>query len=172
MARNLFGEDYESLDEYGKRLIKVGYSKPTYRVRINNITYYPNLGIDISLVDLDNNPVKSGSNFGGIYSLWNGLPAKTNCLYVGGSSVRINDRIYRFMKELCNLSREDEDHPAARKCRLSGQDIHNVYVKLLPKHEFPPIKNDFTDMDDDIELFIDEYVAPLLCSNFNKKVKR
>lgn len=172
MARNLFGEDYESLDEYARRLIKVGYSRPTFKVRINSITYYPNLGIDISIMNLDNIKVRSVSSYGGIYSLWDGEPAKTNCLYVGGSCVSIGDRIYRFMKELCDLSRDDEDHPAARKSRLAGVNPHNIYVKILPKHEFPTIKNDFTDMEDDIELFIDQYVAPIIGSRYNKKVKR
>lgn len=173
MAKNLYGENYESLDEYAKRLIKVGFSKPTYKIRINSINYYPNRGIDISITDLDNNILKSGTNFAGIYSVWEGIPNRTNCLYVGGSAVRINDRIYRFMKELCNVSRDDEDHPAAKKCRLFGHNPHDMYLKILPKCEFPEIRNDFVDInDDEIELFIDEYIAPLLSAKYNKKVKK
>ena len=174
MAINLLGEEYETLDEYAKRLVRIGFGKPTYKVRINSITYYPNRGIDISILDLDTNESPKGiTNTGGIYSIWYGIPVRNNCLYVGGTSNRINDRIYKFMKELCNVSRDDECHPAAKKSRLLEYDPHNIYVTILPKHEFPPIRNDFIDINNDmIEVSIDEYVASILNPRFNIKVKQ
>lgn len=173
MAINLLGEEYESVDEYAKRLIRLGFSKPIYKIRINSITYYPNKGIDISIIDHETNESPRGiTNTNGIYSVWDGIPNKGNCLYVGGTSNRINDRIYKFMKELCNVSRDDECHHAAKKTRLFEYDPHNIYVKILPKHEFPPIRNDFIDINDsNIELMIDEYIASILKPRYNMKVR-
>lgn len=174
MSVNLFGETYESAEEYAQRLIRIGLTKPTYKIRIDKIFYHPSRGIEISVLDMSDKKIETGLNFPGIYSIWNGIPSKGNCLYVGGTTHRLNNRVYRFVKELCNVSRlGEESHPAAKKCRLFGYDPHNLYLKVIPKSEFPEIRNDFISMDEDgIEIFIDEYIAPMLNSRFNKKVRK
>lgn len=173
MSINLLGEEYDTLSEYSKKIIEIKSQKPIYYVKINNVKYYPNSGLNISLIDINKNEVlKSGLNISGIYSIWNGIPEKSNCLYVGGTNFSISSRIYRFMKELLNLSRRDENHPAAKKCRYSGQNPYNIYVKYISRAEFPIIINNPIIMNEiKLELIVDEYVAKLLNAKHNKKVK-
>lgn len=173
MAINLFGEKYESLEDYAKRLITVGYNQPTYKIRIRGIDYYPTKGLQFDLIDNDDNIIKD-TNCSGIYSIWEGMPKKDNCLYVGGSVHGLRQRIYRFIKELCDVSRPDESHPAGKKCRYHKINPHNLYVKFLRKEDFPEMINEKLVMknDNSIEQYIDEYVAPQLKSRFNKKVKK
>lgn len=165
MNKNLFGETYESLPEYAKRLVTKAYAQPYYKIAINYITFRPNtgLGYDIVYADTMDKVNFSLNNVSGIYGLWAGKPLRNNCMYVGGST-NIHNRIYRFMKELCGVSRKDEFHPGAEKARRDGIDPHDIYLKFLLKENFPVLVNNYQP---DIEIFIDEYVAPIVNSTYN-----
>jgi hypothetical protein len=63
-----------------------------------------------------------------------------------------------------NCSREDENHPAAKKARMNKINPMNLYCKILLKKDYPLIENVS-------DYMIDEYVAPLLKSRFNKRIK-
>lgn len=173
MAIDLYGEEYESLSEYSKKLVKLESQRPSYKVRVNSISYYPHSGLSISLIDdVTKQELKESSYSPGIYSVWDGVPNKSNCLYVGGTNYCIRQRVYRFMKELFDLSRDDEDHPAAKKCRRMGQDPHNIYVKFIPRDEFPIITNANAMIQEiKLELIVDEYMAKELKARYNRKTK-
>ena len=72
----------------------------------------------------------------GIYAIFEGKPDKENCLYVGLSETdTVTGRIYRFTKELLDCSRDDEDHPAAKKARNNRINPMNLYCKILLKKD-------------------------------------
>lgn len=165
MPTNLFGETYETTGEYSRRLLLLGVKQPYYKI-VRNV--HSNHKCSIVFLDKDYNK-KSYSEFdiSGLYAIYNGIPDKDNCLYVGVSNSSISYRIYRFVKELNDLSMDCEDHPGARKARLFGIKDDRLYVKILPKSLFPKKKdNSFVD-----DFVIDEYIANMLQSRFNK-VKR
>lgn len=173
MAINLFGETIETAPEYAKRLITAGYAQPAYKIRIKSVQYWPFKSIKFDLID-ENGEIVKNTNCSGIYTIWEGFPGRDNCLYAGGSVYGLRQRIYRFLKELFGVSRPDETHPAGKKCRHYGINPHNLYVKFLRSEDFPDMKNRNLILKDDasIECFMDQYVAPLLGTRFNKKVKK
>lgn len=94
-----------------------------------------------------------------------------DCLYAGEGNIRT--RIYRFEKELADMSREDEDHSAAKKLRRLGLVRHDdeLYVKYISKAERDAVVIDT--LCKHLRLKgIDEHIAHISGAIFNKKVKK
>lgn len=67
-----------------------------------------------------------------IYKANNDPTQKDLCLY-HGKATSIGGRLSRFYKEVKNMSRPDENHPAGKKYRKTwGEDMSDVYVKVYP----------------------------------------
>lgn len=173
MSVDLFGKQVETAPDYAKRIVAAGYAQPTYRIRIKHVYFFPFKGIEFDLID-DRGIEVRDTGGSGIYAIWEGYPSRDNCRYVGGSTSDIRHRLYRFVKELFGVSRSDEGHAAGRKCRYHGVDPHNLYVKILHTENFPEMRNPDVVLKNDqrLECFIDEYVAPLLGAQHNKKVRK
>ena len=93
------------------------------------------------------------------------------CIYAGEGNLRY--RIYRFIKELADMSRDDEGHSAAKKIRLLGLLKHDddIHVKYITKNERNQIIVDT--LCDHLKLKgIDEHIAYIAGAIFNKKVKK
>lgn len=173
MSVDLFGEQVETSSDYAKRIVTAGYAQHTYRIRIKHVHFFPYKGVEFDLIDDMGIEVKDMA-CSGIYAIWEGYPSRDNCLYVGGSTADVRYRLYRFVKELFGVSRSDEGHSAGKKCRFQGVDPHNLYVKILHTENFPEMRDpDVVSKNDRrLECFIDEYIAPILNSRFNKKVRK
>ena len=166
MPTNLFGESFEATGDYSRRLLLLGLKQSYYKVSREP---FSNHKCALFIQD------KFGERIGytefdtpGLYAIYNGLPGKDNCLYVGISNSSVSFRIYRFIKELYDLSHKDEDHPAAKKARRHGVTDSNLYFKFLPMDMFPS-KSDNSYVNDNV---LDEYLAVMLQSKFNKKVRK
>jgi hypothetical protein len=172
MTISLFGDFIETCSTYASRIIAAGVNEPSYKIQIDHFDRYEK---SILLSFHMKKPVgfeKTDSTkficVPGLYVIYEGLPSSKNCLYVGHSKHNIHKRIYRFMKELKNISRHDEGHPAAKKARLFNVNADNIYIKFIPEERLPVINGESC-VDDEI---IDQYVAPLLGARFNKRVKK
>lgn len=166
MLTNLFGETYETTGDYSRRLLLLGLKQPHYKVSREPFSNHK-----CALFIQDNSRQKVGYtvfDVPGLYAIYDGLPSKDNCLYVGISNSSVSFRIYRFIKELYNLSHKDENHPAAKKARRHGVTDKNLYFKFLPMDMFPS-KSDNSCVNDNV---LDEYLASMLQSKFNKKVRK
>ena len=142
MPTNLFGETFEATGDYSRRLLLLGLKQPYYKVSREPFSNHK-----CSLFIQD----KFGERIG--YTVFD-----TSGLYA----------IYRFIKELYDLSHKDEDHPAAKKARRHGITDNNLYFKFLPMDMFPS-KSDNSYVNDNV---LDEYLAVMLQSKFNKKVRK
>jgi hypothetical protein len=183
MAKNLFGENYTSYTEYANTLIEKGKKQPVYHVsqfvsearrlelvytkiikRADRITKFH---------DVYGDRVKTTYfNTSGLYALYNGFPDLNNCLYVGYSDTSIENRIRRFMKGLTNTLRHDENHTGAIRAKKgeasSGYVLEdNIFFKVLFEEDFPKPENNVINY-----TFIDEYVAYILNSKYNTKIRR
>ena len=100
----------------------------------------------------------------GYYTIYkkNNDPAGNDlCLYHGGTT-SIGRRLSRFYKEVKNMSRYDEKHPAGTKYRKTwGKDVSDVYVKVYPCSE--------KDVNEDVELAMIRSLRPLLNRLVTKK---
>ena len=69
----------------------------------------------------------------GFYVIYKGHPEDSGeALYVGESEVSVGQRISRFVKEIMNKSRSDENHSAARKWRTYfGSELDDCYVRVF-----------------------------------------
>lgn len=93
------------------------------------------------------------------------------CLYAGEGNIR--HRIYRFEKELADMSRDDEGHSAAKKLRRLGLVRHDdeLYVKYITKAERDAVVINV--LCNHLKLKgIDEHIAHVSGAIFNKRVKK
>ena len=166
MSTNLFGETYETTGEYSRRLLLLGIRQPYYKIFRNS---HSDKKCSIIFLDKNYNKIPySKFAIPGLYAIYHNIPDKDNCLYVGISNASVSYRIYRFIKELNDLSLKCENHPGAKKAKHFGIKDDQLYVKILPKDLFPSqIDNAFVD-----EFLIDEYLANMLQSKFNKMKRK
>jgi len=97
------------------------------------------------------------------------------CVYSGESDTDIHYRVYRFVKELADMSRNDEGHSAAKKIRQLGILRHDddIYVRYITKLELYFIVASILCKHLSLILKnIDEILAYLSGAIFNKKVKK
>lgn len=93
------------------------------------------------------------------------------CLYAGEGNIRY--RIYRFEKELADMSRLDEGHSAAKKLRRLGLIRHDddIYVKYITKSERDSVV--INTLCNHLKLKgIDEHIAHISGAIFNKRIKK
>jgi len=163
MKCTLFGS-YPDAEDYAQKIVSFAMTEGKFRkIQLNKFT---DREISYYILDEDNCSLKK-PEYGGLYSLYLFKDNKPEfCLYVGSSSSNIGYRIYRFVKELLNKSRDDENHPGAKKARNAGikitDDIRVMYFSWedLPN---PPEKCIYD------PTRLDESVARLLKSKFNKR---
>jgi len=167
MISTLFDGVIPDSGDYAKKIVTWAAKNGNFlRIGVDRFTTH-----DLSVIITDENGKRvNNPYYGGIYSIYhfkNNNPHK--CLYVGTSKTDIHYRLYRFFKELMDMSRDDENHPAAKKARLSGiketDDLRVMYFSWneIPK---PPEKCYF------IKEKLDEYIAFLLKSEYNTNVSR
>lgn len=171
MMINLLGEFIQTNEDLARKIVQKGLSVPSIRIdviKFNKIDRSVSIRLyeELDLGEVFIPQVKY--DYPGIYSIFEGQPNKSNCLYVGTSNSEKNgcsNRIYRFVKEILDCSRDDENHPAAKKARFGKINPMNLYCKILLKKDYP--------FDDDLinDDIMDEYVAPILNSKFNKRIK-
>lgn len=132
MAYNLFGEYFEDKQEYSNRLIAKGMTCDILKVR-----YDFNVGkkdirlfFDVAYSNYNNTKHKK-LDVPGLYAIYDGIPSKDNCLYVGYSDKSCWTRIYRFMLELLSIKRVDMRHSAAIKARKNNISPDNIHVIVL-----------------------------------------
>jgi hypothetical protein len=158
MPVDLYGESYMSYRDVARKLVTLGVSKPFYQMHIdadNNISY--------SIVG---NNQKVSLNHPGIYVIYRKLDNRLEALYSGHSNNSISHRIYRFIKELQDRSRDDEDHYAAKKARHHGVTSNDTFmIKVLHRNEIPTFDNFRYDMNR-----VDECIATLLKTRFNERL--
>ncbi len=122
-------------------------------------------------VSLDVN-MKSLPDVPGLYLIYNKDEFNQyECVYAGEGNIRY--RIYRFVKELADMSRDDEGHSAAKKIRLLGLIRYDddIYIKYITKDERNQIVVDT--LCNHLKLKgIDEHIAYISGAIFNKKVKK
>jgi hypothetical protein len=163
MYTTLFGEDRLSALEYAKLLIDIAYSRP-----IHNLHREPDLKHQISFrtYNADNNEKVSLHERPGIYMIFRKKFDVEECLYVGVSDSSIAYRLYRFIKELEDKSRDDESHPAAKKARKDGvKSTDKLYTRIIYKEDVFKNTDSFYH-----HLYneIDEYIAFIMKARYNK----
>ena len=158
MAIDLFGDHFVDGREYAKKIVSKAISLPFYKIK-----KHPDYNIEYFHGD-----EKVHLNEPGLYAIYRKVDGKMEALYNGISAQPVNQRVYRFIKELDGRSRKDETHPGAKKARLHGiKSSDDLYVKVLYYKDFPIVQNAIFPL-----VALDEYIAPILGSKFNKKVKR
>lgn len=126
---NLLGEHIILADEIADRLLAVN----TEHFRI---TITPDTIQGFKLYTEDGIlRVHEGSHHNdvGMYS----IHKESRCLYVGQSGRSIGTRLSRWIKEINQKSRPDENHSAAKKYRsMWGNDLRGMTVRIYPcKHQ-------------------------------------
>lgn len=166
MAIDLYGDTYVDNWDYARKIVTLGTKLPFLRaISFRNddggcsLSFYLE---DKSLIEV------SGSEFDcpGLYAIFEKSNGKFSCLYSGRSDNSMRQRVYRFMKELHGVSREDENHPAGKKARRANINPKSLYVKFFPQSNFPVMENARIQYS-----FLDETVAILLKSRFNVRKK-
>lgn len=164
MAVDLFGDTYVDNWEYARKVVTLGMNLPFYKV---SSVVLPSNGLSIRIF-LEGfgtvQPRFSELDVPGLYAIYEKTSRQQSCLYVGATDYSMHQRVYRFVKELHDLSRDDENHPAARKARLDGVTPHNLYVKLFPRTMLPIMENMHVDF-----MTLDETCAILLKSRYNSR---
>lgn len=169
MGIDLFGNYFETVDEYACRLMAIHEKEPVYKVfgEMNTdggITM--EFHLRFSEDRLDRYP-QSIAERPGIYTIYKGVPGEEDsiCIYAGYSTNTMRGRIYRFFKELNNLSRPDEGFPAAKKARKENDlNPNNIHCKLVFIDQHPP-KNEI-DMKK-----VGEHVVHLINPRYNDNGK-
>lgn len=114
---------------------------------------------------MDNNEKISLIDKPGIYMIFRQKFDVEECLYVGVSDSCIRYRLYRFLKELEEKSRKDEEHPAARKARKDGiKSTDSLHTRIIFKDDV--IQN----TDSFYHIWygeIDEYIAHIMKARYN-----
>jgi hypothetical protein len=162
MPIDLYGDKFLTEREYARKLVTKGVNLPFYHYGISPyswelLTYcQTENGEPISQTFLERP---------GLYAIFQkNEKSGIECLYVGISHYSVRYRLYRFVKELVGMSRQDENHPAAEKARNAGVKPDNLLIKFLPLDEFPTV-----DVRSKIDN-IDEHIASLLKAKYNTRV--
>ena len=182
--KNLYGDNVEvdEVQKYALRIVSLGVNQCSFKIVIDfmnrkerelgeiclQISFHKNDSILDRMFghDQENNFV-----VGGYYAIFDGEPASNNCLYVGYSGTSIEYRVKRFVKELLDISHPDEGHSGATKARKDNINPHNLYVKKVSLDMLPDLIND-RKIDESIIPIIDEYIAYILRSKYNTKVRQ
>ena len=159
MHVTLFGEVRLNYTDWAQDLIRKGLEKPFLYFIMSNPGKQ-------SIIVIDEKGKRQKLNVPGLYAIYQG----NDCLYVGFSGTNVWYRLSRFKKELIGMSRPDENHPGAARAREKGYTTDLLYkVKFIPLDEVITEKFAHLGLD---ESHVDEYIAPLLNSKFNKKVRK
>ena len=133
-------------------------------VEVISDTTETGVSLDVSMRQLPDTP--------GLYLIYHkGDFNQYECMYAGEGNIRY--RVYRFEKELADKSREDENHPAARKVRRTGFIRHGdpIYVKYITKTERDSVVVDTLCKYLRLQK-IDEHIAHIAGAKFNKRIKK
>ncbi len=127
-------------------------------------------GVSIKCFDEKDNHVSLTDN-PGLYLIYKkGDFNQYECIYSGSGNIRY--RVYRFMKELHDMSRDDETHPAAKKARRFGLDRDGtMYVRYIEQGERDSIVVNMLCKHLNLKN-IDEHIAHFCNARFNKRVKK
>jgi hypothetical protein len=125
---NLLGQHYISADEIADRLLEV--NSEHFRIAIKHDTVQ---GFELYTEDgLLREHETCHYNDVGMYS----IHKESHCLYVGESGRSIGTRLSRWIKEINQKSRPDENHSAAKKYRsMWGNDLSGMTVRIYPCKE-------------------------------------
>jgi len=147
--KNLLGEYVYTPDEIAKSLVESCDTK--YSIVIDPSTKMGfNLVVDKGLLKKNSDTVHQRT---GLYAIYK----DHHCLYTGKSGKSMGTRLGRFVKEVRNMSRSDEKHPAAKKYRsMWGEDFSNMTVSVYPLNEQSGMTLD------DVELSLIRILKPLL----------
>lgn len=160
MAADLYGNVYVDNWEYARKIVTKGVTMPFFKV----LSYKTTRGLAMELVQEDFFDEHIETNAGGLYAIYEKRDNNLTCLYTGSTRRSMRTRVYRFVKELHDVSHKDENHPAAKKARRAGIDPAHIFVKFFPRNYFPVVNNNLiVDLDT-----LDETCAILLKSRFNK----
>lgn len=162
MAVDLYGDTYVDNWDYARKIVTLGAKLPFYKVSSLEM---PNRGCSMALFLEGFNffqPRFSEIDVSGIYAIYEKTKVSTTCLYVGSTGYSMHQRVYRFVKELRGLSRDDEEHSAATKARRDGVSPEFIYAKLMPRTIFPKVNNLRVDYKT-----LDETCAVMLKSRYN-----
>ena len=184
MNQNLYDENVEVdvIQKYALRIVSLGVNLCSFKIVIDfmnrkerelgeiclQISFHENDSIIDRMFGLaqENNFV-----VGGYYAIFDGEPAQNNCLYVGYTGTSIEYRVKRFVKELLDISHPDEGHSGATKARRDNINPHNLYVKKVALDMLPGLI-DGSKIDESIIPIIDEYIAHILRSKYNTRVRQ
>ena len=165
MATDLYGESYTDNWDYARKIVTLGAKLPFYKVE-SSLT---SNGCTMTFLTEGNNfshPKYSEIDCPGLYAIYEKTDKGFSCIYTGASTSSMRHRVYRFIKELYDISRPDENHPGGKKARRAGINPDTLYVKFFPQYEFPNLQNVRINLNT-----IDETVAILLKSRFNVRKK-
>lgn len=163
MPKDLYGDEYLTNWDYARKIVTKGAKLPFYNFYINS----NGRSVYLYCIDENGQQVKQSMfDRGGLYAIYQKNKTDIECLYVGFTSRSAYYRIYRFAKELLGLSRDDEDHVAARLARQDGINPDSLLVKFLPAEELPNVdyRSNITN--------IDETVAILLNAKYNTRTSQ
>lgn len=165
MYNSLFGQNLLDKTDCARIVIALARSNPAYELKR---LFALNRQISVGVYTEDQKVSLWGRS--GIYMIFRRKHEVTECLYVGATDHSVGDRLYRYMKELEDKSRPDENHPAAKKARLDGvKSTDNLYAHVVFKED---ILNNLDPMYHYMYNTLDESVAEELNSRYNVKGKR
>lgn len=147
--------------KYAKKIIKYGLADSFYKLE----SYQTPEGVSTSYKLRKNSYVKLYKT-PGYYTIYRRVNGKLECLYVGKSDQDMHQRINRWAKGIAGKLRHDEGHSAATKARRDGVKLSDeLYIKFITMWEVNKI------VDDEIirQEPLDEWIAPLLKSKYNKR---
>ena len=168
MSIDLFGDTFINGHEYARKVVTKSYSLPFYKIQVKKYRSSGQLFENRYDIRYYNGRERVSLNESGLYAIYRKIGNKMEPLYNGSSDYSMSSRIYRFIKELDDASREDETHPGAKKAKRDGiKSSDELYVKVLFKRDFPS--------ENDIRfplVELDEYIAPLIKSKYNVRIRR
>ena len=130
------------------------------------------LGVGLTFIDDKDRNISVSETETGLYLIYKkGDFNQYECLYAGAGNIRY--RIYRFIKELFDKSRDDESHSAAKKVRRLNLVSTNeeLYVKYISQAERDSIVVNM--LCSHLRLKnIDEHIAHIAKSVTNKRIKK
>ena len=133
-------------------------------VKVSSVKTDKGVTLDVNMRELPDTP--------GLYLIYHRDSFNQyECLYAGEGNIRY--RIYRFEKELADMSREGEGHSAAKKLRRLGLIRHDddIFVRYITQHERDSVVVDT--LCKHLKLKgIDEHIAHISGAVFNKRIKK
>jgi hypothetical protein len=139
--KDLYGNEFESTDEYALRLYYHAKKFPTYRIhtwtsdeqKVGYTILLNNAEVEKRILDTP-----------GIFIMYLGDPNRGGkCMYVSYTTWRLRDRVYRFYKEYYDKSTQYEDHVAGYKFRNRNYNKDALYYRFIPECQFPQAKRQY-----------------------------